>query len=85
MESWKAEIYNPDTGTYSPTGDPIPTGSEGYSATLLTNGNVLIAGGDTNPINSLYDPAAGRFTTTGDMKTQRAGHTAPCSPMEPSW
>jgi hypothetical protein len=79
-ESAYAEVYNPDTGTYLPTGDLIPTGSEGYTATLLTNGNVLIAGGDTNPINSLYDPATGKFTTTGYMKTTRASHTATLLP-----
>jgi hypothetical protein len=79
-ESAYAEVYNPDTGTYFPTGDLIPTGSEGYTATLLMNGNVLIAGGDTNPINSLYDPATGKFTTTGYMKTTRAGHAATLLP-----
>jgi Galactose oxidase, central domain len=79
-ESAYAEVYNPDTGTYSPTGDLIPTGSEGYTATLLMNGNVLVAGGDTNPINSLYDPAAGKFTTTGYMKATRAGHGATLLP-----
>ncbi|HKE20882.1 MAG TPA: hypothetical protein VKB88_00745 [Bryobacteraceae bacterium] len=66
MTTWEsayAEVYNPDTGTYLATGDLIPTGSMGYTATLLMNGNVLIAGGDTNPINSLYDPATGKFTT----------------------
>ena len=75
-ESYKAEVYDPDTATYLLTGDPIPTGNEGYSATLLPNGNVLIAGGDSNSINQLYDPADGNFTTTGDMKARRAGHTA---------
>ena len=79
-ESWKAEVYNPDTGTYFPTGDLIRTGSEGYTATLLTNGNVLIAGGDTNPINYQYDPAAGKFSITGYMEAQRAGHTATLLP-----
>jgi hypothetical protein len=79
-ESWKAEVYDPDAGTFLPTGDLIPTGSEGYTATLMTNGGVLIAGGDTNPVNSLYDPATGEFSTTGYMKTTRAGHTATLLP-----
>jgi hypothetical protein len=79
-ESAYAEVYSPDTGMYLPTGDLIPTGSEGYTATLLTNGNVLIAGGDTNPINSLYDPATGTFTTTDHMKATRAGHKATLLP-----
>jgi len=79
-ESAYAEVYNPVTGTHLATGDLIPTGSTGYTATLLTNGNALIAGGDTNPINSLYDPATGKFTTTGYMKTTRASHTATLLP-----
>lgn len=79
-ESAYAELYNPDTGTYLATGDLTPTGSTGYTATLLTNGNVLIAGGDTNPVDSLYDPVTGKFSITGDMKTMRAGHTATLLP-----
>jgi hypothetical protein len=79
-ESAYAELYNADTGTSVPTGDLSPTGGEGYTATLLTNGNVLIAGGDTKPINSLYDSATGKFTITGDMKTMRAGHAATLLP-----
>jgi hypothetical protein len=75
-ESAYAELYNPDTGTYLPAGDLTPTGSEGYTVTLLTNGNVLVAGGDTNPVDSLYDPGTGKFTPTGDMKTMRDEHTA---------
>ena len=83
LTTWEdayGEVYNPDTGTYLPTGDLIPTGSEGYTATLLTNGSVLIAGGDTKPINLLYDPVTRTFTPTGDMKTMRAGHTATLLP-----
>jgi hypothetical protein len=60
LTTWEnsyAETYSPTTGTYLATGDLIPTGSTGYTVTLLTNGNVLAGGGDTNPINSLYDPA----------------------------
>jgi hypothetical protein len=79
-ESAYAEVYNPDIGTYLPTGDLIPTGSNGYTVTLLLNGNALVAGGDTNPINSLYDPSTGKFTTTGYMKTTRADHTATLLP-----
>jgi hypothetical protein len=79
-ESAYAEVYNPDTGTSVPTGDLSPTGSEGYTATLLTNGNVLVAGGDTKPVNSLYDPVTGKFTITGDMKTMRDEHTATLLP-----
>src|SRR5689334_7733377 len=58
-----AELYNPDTGTFTPTGNmTVPRGQ--HSATLLGNGKVLIAGGRNGMNGSqnlgtaeLYDPA----------------------------
>jgi hypothetical protein len=47
------------------------------SATLLLNGKVLIAGGDIGDgdgasfIAELYDPATGKFSTTGNLVTGR--------------
>ncbi len=69
-------------------GEFIATGSMnvprlGHTATLLSNGKVLITGGDSsNNIakyhNSaeLYDPASGTFSYTGSMSTGRSAHTA---------
>ena len=54
----------------------------GHTATLLLNGQVLIAGGmERNGVffrsAELYDPITGRFTAaTRDMGTQRVGHSA---------
>lgn len=60
--------------------EPSRRGRRGYTVTLLTNGNVLIAGGDYFNTNALYDTATGKVITTGYMKTQRAGHTATLLP-----
>jgi large repetitive protein len=58
-----AELYNPATGTFTPTGT-MTGASAGQSATLLNNGQVLMAGGGPA---ELYNPATGKFTATGSM------------------
>ncbi|HTC87348.1 MAG TPA: Ig-like domain-containing protein [Bryobacteraceae bacterium] len=74
-----AEIYNPSTGMFSPTGS-MTTIREYHTATLLTNGMVLISGGLASgaSLNSaeLYDPAAEVFTATGSLNNARYLHAA---------
>jgi hypothetical protein len=76
-----AELYDPASGTWSATGS-LGTGRCGHTATLLPNGKVLLAGGQTDSsiptTNSaeLYDPATGTWTTTGNLVNPRVGHTA---------
>ena len=62
-------------GTFVPTGS-MSTGRDGYTATLLSDGRVLVAGGGNLASAELYDPATGRFGPTGSMTTVRTGHTA---------
>jgi hypothetical protein len=66
-----AELYNPSTGTFTTTGS-LHTGRYGHLAALLSNGKVLIAGGQNSTSGALssaelYDPSTGTFTATGNM------------------
>jgi N-acetylneuraminic acid mutarotase len=74
-----AELYDPATGTWTTTGS-LHTARYEQTATLLTNGQVLVAGGNTGVFvglasAELYDPATGTWKTTGSMRTVRRGHT----------
>jgi hypothetical protein len=71
--------------TWVPTGD-LNTARFGHTATLLSNGKVLVAGGagaDNGSIldsAELYDPAKGKWTFTGRLTAAHAGHTATLLP-----
>jgi hypothetical protein len=81
------EQYDAGTGTFTEIAGDSGIGIFGHTATLLENGQVLLAGGFVDTAwdcsgstsdNSagLYDSATGVFSTTGNMKANRGGHSA---------
>ena len=75
-----AQLYNPGNDTFTPGGMPT---TEFSGATLMTNGQVLLAGGA--PIGRLdnadvYSPATRTFVPTAKMALRRVSHTLTALP-----
>ena len=69
------ELYNPDTGSSTVTGPMNDSHFQG-AAVMLTNNQVLIAGGENNGQYTiagaeLYDSSKGAWTATGSLQQER--------------
>lgn len=72
-----AELYNPSTGAWTATGS-MTTGRDDFIMALLSNGEVLAAGGSNGNGTALssaefYNPATGTWTATTSMTATEEG------------
>jgi WD40 repeat protein len=75
---FSGELFNPRTGAFATAGQ-MTDARFGHTAALLTNGKVLLTGGNNGDAlrdTELFDPTTGAFSATGLMGSPRVHHTA---------
>jgi N-acetylneuraminic acid mutarotase len=83
-----AELYDPADGTWVVVANLSASGGVFHTATLLPNGNVLVAGGNGGGIggdtifalSELFDPATRNWSGAGNLAAARYAHTATLLP-----
>jgi N-acetylneuraminic acid mutarotase len=71
-----AEVFDPQTGQWTVSAS-MSNARNGFTATLLPDGSVLVAGGDRGfAAAELFEPTTGKWAATGSMVEGRFGHTA---------
>ena len=75
-----AELYDPATGTWTPTGNTMSQGRVRHAATLLADGRVLLSGGVGRSSADIYDPGTDRISAAGPLVRTRREHNATLLP-----
>jgi len=73
-----AEVYDPVSNSFAAISN-LSESRRGFTATLLSTGPVLLAGGENGGVVAsveLLDPTSGSLTVSGSLVTGRMGHTA---------
>ena len=80
------EVYDPGSGSWTAAGNMVALRTGGWTATLLTDGKVLMVGGFRSGGNGmrasaeLFDPGTGTWTAAPNMDTPLANQTATLLP-----
>ncbi|HMY16159.1 MAG TPA: kelch repeat-containing protein, partial [Polyangium sp.] len=81
-QGW-CDIWDPATGTWT-TAAGLPFGRVDHAGAMLSNGQIIVAGGRPNtvPLNqtALYDPIANTWTSLPNLNTARYDNTATTLP-----